>query len=315
MLTRSIIELHGTTGLQVGDELLRQARHFYKRDWLPFWQVIAVETTQEVPLNLPRSWRFIPLGDSLDRAYERREQFDIPEAMKQLPKEAWQDLRDGAGKMPAASAVAYAVHRRTLENCRQQAWHYLQDQQQLFYDWQAWASSDQPILSNDSPLVILAGATGGGTGPAGILNGVRFWIQHQDRPRILVFAIGPHCGQGVGRVEFANAARLMASLTQISATSPQLWVFWVDGQPRQRGFLLREAVSLIFALIGRPEGSEMRRLLHDGFSKARRQFNGCICRADFARLRIADNLRRQAAEDLLLEALEEIERGEHHESN
>lgn len=300
--TRCIIEQNGTTGLQVGDRLLERVRSACG-EWLPFWQVIAIETTRETPMNLPPGWSFMPLGLPLDQLYEQRDQFDIPAWMKDLPRDVWQDLTYGAGKLPVAAAIAFAMCASQLREKRRNAWGQLQDRQQLLLA--RWELPTEIELSNEAPLVILIGAAGGATGPAGVLNGVRFWQTHPDQPLILTFVLGPHCGSSsdAHRTERANAARLLASLAQIGQQTPRLWTFWIDGQPDHRERLIRETADLIFTLVARKEGIDLRRLLHDGFSKASRRYGYSICRFDFARLTLPGRLQQHVAEDELLEVI------------
>lgn len=317
-LNRALIEYHGTTGVQSA----RCFRNLFTRklgpQWSPTLLVLVTETIATAPAGLPKYWQFGAIGDAYDQCYHNREDYPIPDHVKSLPPEAWQDITDGAGKQPSAAAVAYALHAPTLNEFRRLGWERLGDVARLHAECRA--CFEQVDISPNPPFVILVGAAGGGTGPAGLLNGTRFWCSHGSRPHVLVFAIGPECGQGVGEVERAIATRLLASLYTISQQTSRLWVFWLDGPAYRREFLLSETAEFLFSLVVGSKDQDnqnipnMRRLLHDGFSKARQKFGGCICRVDFAWLGIAPNLKQQACEDMVYEALKQLIGGEDGES-
>jgi len=308
MLSRAILEFHGTTGWDLA-KLLRTRVQNNFGDWLPLWQVLVTETVDFAPTDLPPGWFFAPVAAPLPDLYHYRDRLALPRWVGQTPQFVWVDLRHGAQKLPVAAAISFALHRDELNRWRQSAWGFLNDPISLMV---ALGNKRNPI-SPEQVFVILVGAAGGSTGHAGILSAVDFWVTHPSHPLVMVFLIGPNAGSSQDdlHTECANAYRLFRSLADRQQVCGQiLWVFWIDGFPNQRQRLLHEVAEFLLLLIARPEGEELRRSLCNGFAIAQRRYGASICRLDIFRLRApSDEFRRWVALSVLLSALRDLTEG------
>jgi hypothetical protein len=307
MLSRAILEFHGTTGWDLA-KLLRTRVQNNFGDWLPLWQVLVTETVDFAPTDFPPGWFFAPVAAPLADLYHYRDRPALPRWVVQTPQSVWVNLQRGAQKLPVAAAISFALHRDELNRWRQGAWSFVNDPTSLMV---ALGDQRHP-LSPEQVFVILVGAAGGSTGHAGILSAIDFWVTHPSHPLVMVFLIGPNAGssQDDFRTERANAYRLFRSLADRQQVWGQVWIFWVDGFPNQRQRLLHEVAEFLLLLIARPEGEELRRSLCNGFAIAQRRYGASICRLDIFRLRApSDEFRRWVALSVLLSALRDLTEG------
>ena len=311
LIQPAVCEWHGSTGLHVA-ERLRQLCESAFGEWLPLWPCLLTETTTVEPYGLPSPWRFEALGFSLDKLYPERHRLGLPAELCDLPQELWQDTALGAAKSPATAALAFALRCAELEAWRRSAWREIHQESAVVSLLRRLER--RKIVADKSrerPFVILTGSAGGSTGPAGMLQALDFYLGSPERPLVLLFLLGPHCGASHDdyRTERANALQLFLSLQRRANEGGGFFAFWLDGTIGTRATLLDETARLIQTLIASPDGETIRRLLRDGFGPTRRRgLPGepvrFLCRLDAHRLQVpAAALREHLAVRALTTAL------------
>ena len=292
----------GTTGMQLENAVKQRVAGEFDDTLYPQLAFVNIETEATLPDDVPGT-NYVPIGAD----YSGHTAEDFPDAASWkaiMPPEAFASLVYGASKLPIAGKVGVEASKnriaRALDTVRPRGTEYFHAKRELM-------ARHPDLQLSEQPLFVIAGAAGGSTAPAIILNQVDAALQAPKSPLVCVFLIGPRAGASFDnyQTEDKNALHLLAALQTRRAANARLWVFLLDGALHEREAVMQSAGNLAVRLaVTRPGELDLTRILLDGFAVSARNHGApTICRVNAAALSADSTKARARALDQLIASL------------